>query len=282
LVAAEQEYLQAIQFKNKMGDASVALNSDMLIQSAKKKLSYWDVSPEQIKQIEQTGEIKKALTFYSPFDGYVVEKNVVEGMQVQAGTNLLKIADLSQIWVFADVYENELQLVATGNSANVELPYEAGKILSGKVSYIYPYLQEQTRTAKVRIDFPNPKTALKKDMYVTVNIIPAASAEAIAVPEQSVIHSGTRDIIVLSLGEGKFKSVEVKLGALADSWYEVKEGLQVGDTIVTSSQFLIDSESNLKAGTSSMQGMNMDNKNEKQNHDMQNMSDSAMKNMKMK
>ena len=161
----------------------------------------------------------------------------------------------------------------------IDLPYEAGKTLQGKVAYIYPYLQDQTRTAKVRINFPNENQSLKKDMYVTVNIIPVTSINAIAVPEQSVIHSGKRDIVVMSLGEGKFMSMEVKLGALSDGYYEVKEGLKEGDTIVTSSQFLIDSESNLKAGTSSMNnmpgmdmgGMKMENKN-----------DTSMKNMKMK
>ena len=289
LVAAQQEYLQAIRYKSTMksaNDSSVSSGANDLLQSAKKKLMYWDISSAQIKELEQTGSIKKTLTVYSPFSGIIIEKNIFDGMQIQAGMSLLKLADISKMWVYADVYENELSWVKVGENVNIELPDKAEKNLQGKVDYIYPYLQDQTRTARVRISFPNENQSLKKDMYVTVNIIPVASINAIAVPEQSVIHSGTRDIVVMALGEGKFMSMEVKLGVLADGYYEIKEGLKEGDTIVTSSQFLIDSESNLKAGTSSMQGMpGMDMGSKKENNEMQDMkmnNDTSMKNMQMK
>ena len=261
LVAAQQEYLQAMSYKknmNQSNNASAMSGAEELLQSAKRKLSLWDISSEQINQLVQTGNAKKSLTIFSPFSGVVIEKNIFEGMQVQAGMNLFKLAELSQMWVYADVYANELSWVKTGETVELELPYDAGKTLQGKVSYIYPFIQEQSRTAKVRIEFSNANSLLKKDMYVTVNIKPTVSINAIAVPEQSVIHSGIRDIVVLSLGNGKFKSVEVKLGALSDNYYEVLSGVNESDTIVTSSQFLIDSESNLKAGTSSMQSMNME------------------------
>jgi len=282
LVAAQQEYLQAIRYSGTMksaNDSIVSSGANDLLQSTKKKLLFWDISPEQIKELEQTGNIKKTLTIYSPFSGVIIEKNIFDGMQIQEGMSLLKLADISKMWVYADVYENELSWVKVGENANIELPDKAEKTLQGKIDYIYPYLQDQTRTARVRISFPNENQSLKKDMYVTVNIIPITSINVIAVPEQSVIHSGKRDIVVMSLDEGKFMSMEVKLGALSDGYYEVKEGLKEGDTIVTSSQFLIDSESNLKAGTSSMNnmpgmdmgGMKMENKN-----------DTSMKNMKMK
>lgn len=277
LVAAQQEYLQAIRYSGTMksaNDSIVSSGANDLLQSTKKKLLFWDISPEQIKELEQTGNIKKTLTIYSPFSGVIIEKNIFDGMQIQEGMSLLKLADISKMWVYADVYENELSWVKVGENANIELPDKAEKTLQGKIDYIYPYLQDQTRTARVRISFPNENQSLKKDMYVTVNIIPITSINVIAVPEQSVIHSGKRDIVVMSLDEGKFMSMEVKLGALSDGYYEVKEGLKEGDIIVTSSQFLIDSESNLKAGTSSMNnmpGMKMENKN-----------DTSMKNMKMK
>lgn len=285
LVAAQQEYLQAIRYSKKTQSVNDSSISNELLQSAKKKLLYWDISPTQIKELEQTGNIKKTLTIYSPFSGIVIEKNIFEGMQVQAGMNLLKLADMSRMWIYADIYEDELSWVKTGDKANIELPDKAEKPITGKIDYIYPYLQDQTRVAKVRISAPNKNLLLKKDMYVTVNIIPTVSINAIAVPEQAVIHSGKRDVVVISLGEGKFMSMEVKLGALADGYYEIKEGLKEGDVIVTSSQFLIDSESNLKAGTSSMQGMpgmdmggmKMEDKNKKQN-----MSDSSMQKMNMK
>ncbi|MBI1781952.1 MAG: efflux RND transporter periplasmic adaptor subunit [Sphingobacteriales bacterium] len=286
LVAAQQEYLQAIRYKGTMksaNDSTVNNGANDLFQSAKKKLLYWDISPSQIKELEQSGNIKKTLTVYSPFSGVVVEKNIFEGMQVQAGVNLFKLADISKMWVYADVYENELSWVKSGEAVSIELPDNAGTTVQGKVSYIYPFIQDQTRTAKLRIEFSDKNQLVKKDMYVTVNIIPTVSINVIAVPEQSVIHSGNRDIIVMAMGKGKFMSMEVKLGALSDGYYEVIEGLKEGDVIVTSSQFLIDSESNLKAGTSSMQGMpgmKMDSKSEK--NGTQNMNDSAMQNMKMK
>jgi Cu(I)/Ag(I) efflux system membrane fusion protein len=265
LVAAQQEYLQAKHYSSAMksaNDNATSSGANDLVQSAKKKLMYWDISSSQINQLEQTGEIKKSLTIYSPFSGVVVEKNIFDGMQIQAGMNLLKLADVSQMWIYADVYENDLSWVKVGENVMIDLPNDAGKSLQGKVSFIYPFLQEQSRTAKVRIDFPNENKSLKKDMYVTVNIMPTDTLNAIVVPEQSVIHSGSRDVIVLSLGEGKFKSVDVKLGALTDGYYQVLSGLAEGDTIVTSSQFLIDSESSLKAGLSTMQttgDMRMDN-----------------------
>ncbi len=293
LVAAQQEYLQAISYKKKISasnDPSAISSGEELLQSAKRKLLLWDISAQQINQVEQTGEVKKSLTIYSPFSGVVIEKSVFEGMQVQAGMNLLKLADISEMWVYADVYANELGWVKIGEVAELELPYGAGINLHGKISYIAPFIQEQSRTAKVRAEFSNTNQLLKKDMYVTVNIQSPVSVGAVAIPEQAVIHSGTRDVVVLSLGNGKFKSVDVKLGALADGYYEVKEGLSEGDTIVTSSQFLLDSESNLKAGTSSMQGMpgmNMAPKNgskegEMKGMNMPDMRDTTMKNMKTK
>jgi len=288
LVAAQQEYLQAIAYKKNISqsnNSSAITGAEELVQSAKRKLSLWDISNNQIEQLEQSGGVKKTLTVYSPFSGIVIEKNIFDGMQVQAGMNLLKLADINKMWVYADVYENELSWVKIGEEVELALPDNSQKTFQGKIFYIPPYVQEQSRTAKVRIEFPNTNSVLKKDMYVTVNIKPNISLNAIAVPEQSVIHSGTRDIVVKAMGEGKFMSMNVTLGVLADGYYEVKEGLNEGDTIVTSSQFLIDSESNLKAGTSAMSnmpGMKMDSKSGEQKNDMQNMSDSAMQNMKMK
>ncbi len=291
LVATQQEYLQAISYKKTMAnstDEAAISGAEDLVQSAKRKLSLWDISTQQIKSLEQSGIPQKTLTFYSPFSGVVIGKNIFDGMQVQAGMNLFKLAKLSPMWVYADVYEDELSFVKTGEQATIELPYNAGQTLHGKVSYIYPFLQSQSRTAKVRIEIPDVNFLLKKDMYVTVNIQPTVFINAIAIPEQSVIHSGKRDVVVLSLGNGRFKSVEVKLGVLADGYYEVKEGLKEGDIIVTASQFLIDSESNLKAGMSSMQNMpGMDMGKSQNNTEMKDKNkgqreiDTTMRNMKM-
>ena len=262
LVATQQEYLQAIRYSNTMkaaGDSGIPGSTDDLLQSARKKLSFLDISPAQVTALEKSGEVQKTLTVYSPFSGIITEKNIFDGMQIQAGMDLLKLADMSGMWVIADIYENELSRVKTGAEATIDLPFDAGKSLQGKVSYIYPYLNDQSRTAKVRIKFSNEKQLLKKDMYVTVNIVPVAPVSMVAVPVQSVIHSGVRDVVVLALGDGKFRSADVKLGSLEDGYYEVISGVNEGDTIVTSSQFLIDSESNLNAGLGGnpMPGMDM-------------------------
>jgi Cu(I)/Ag(I) efflux system membrane fusion protein len=190
------------------------------------------------------------LTLYSPVDGVVIEKNIFLGMKISQGMNLMKIADLSRVWIYADIYQYELPWVRVGEDAEVGVSYIPGKILKGKVVYIYPFLQPETKTIKVRLEFANPGYLLKPDMYVNVSIKSKVAINALAIPEQSVIRTGTRDIVVVALGGGRFKSVEVKLGVLADGYYQVLDGLRENENIVTSSHFLIDSESNLKSALS--------------------------------
>ncbi len=250
LVTAQEEYLQAINYKRSISgskDPNIIEGANQLIESARKRLLYWDISEEQIKEIETTRQIRKTLVLYSPVDGVVVEKNIFQGMKISQGMNLMKIADLSTVWVYADVYEYELPWVKTGEEAEIEISYLPGKTLKGKVEYIYPFLQSDTRTVKVRLEFENPDYFLKPDMYVNVNIKSKIAIDALVVPEQSVIRTGKRDIVVVALGGGRFKSVDVKLGVLADGYYQVLDGLHENQNIVTSSHFLIDSESNLKS-----------------------------------
>lgn len=253
LVTAQQEYLEAIHYSKVAGsnnDLAGTNLADDLLQSAQKKLIYLGLTPSQIKVLEQLGHTKKEWTIYSLFSGVITEKNIVEGMDVATGANLLKLENLDQIWIYADVYENEISWLKHGDQVTIELPNNPDKVINGKVSYIYPFLQYQTHTAKVRIEYADYNHLLKEDMYVTVNIIPHLAVHAIAIPEQAIIHSGNRDIVVKALGGGKFMSVDVVLGVLSDDYQEVKKGLNEGDTIVTSSQFLIDSESNLKISSS--------------------------------
>lgn len=250
LVTAQEEYLQAINYRESVSgsrDPYIIEGANQLVESARKRLLYWDITEEQIKELENTKQVRKTLIFYSPVDGVVIEKNVFLGTKVAQGMNLMKIVDLSNVWVYADVYEYELPWVKVGEEAEVELSYIPGKILKGKVVYIYPFLQPETRTIKVRLEFENPEYLLKPDMYVNVYIKSKVAIDALVVPEQSVIRTGKRDIVVAALGGGRFKSVEVKLGVLADGYYQVLEGLSENQNIVTSSHFLIDSESNLKA-----------------------------------
>lgn len=262
LVAAEQEYLQALRYRETMRsvrDSVMTSGTGTLVESARRKLAYWDISADQLNSLEKSGVPKKTLTVYSPFSGVVTEKNVFDGMEVQAGMNLLKLSQISNMWVYADVYESDLSRIHVGDETRIFLPGQTDEFAKGAVSFIDPYTQNGTRTTRVRIEVANHDQFLKKDMFVTVNIYGPAGKAVATVPELSVIHSGVRDIVVKSLGHGSFKPVEVTLGTLAGGYYEVKSGIMPGDTIVTSSQFLIDSESNLRASISQMNGDEKDN-----------------------
>jgi RND family efflux transporter MFP subunit len=273
LVTAQEEYLQAINYRKSVSgsrDPNIIEGAEQLVESAKKRLLYWDITEEQIEELERTGQVRKTLTLYSPVDGIVVEKNIFLGMKISQGMNLMSIADLSTVWIYADIYEYELPWVKVGADAEVELSYIPGKVMRGKVTYIYPFLQSDTRTVKVRLEFPNPEFLLKPDMYVNVRINSDVAINALVIPEQAVIRTGTRDIVVLALGGGRFKSVEVKLGVLADGYYQVLDGLKENQNIVTSSHFLIDSESNLKAALAGMthqHGETMKTEDKEMKHD---------------
>lgn len=257
LVNTQQEYLLALRYRDRLQASSVEeakKSAEELVATAKRRLLYWDISPEQIQEIENLGVPKKVMTIYSPADGIVMEKMVVNGQNVMAGMTLYVIADLSRIWVLADIYQYETAWVESNQDAEVELSYVSGKKFPGTVAYVYPFLSEESRTVKVRVEVSNPKgrILLKPGMFATVTIRSPQAVNAIAVPEQSVLRSGERNIVVVSLGGGYFDPREVNLGVIADGYVQVLEGLKEGETIVTSSQFLIDSESNLKAAILSM------------------------------
>jgi YHS domain-containing protein len=195
------------------------------------------------------------MTFYSPANGYVMDKMVYKGQSVMAGMELYKIADLSNVWVLADIYQYELPWVKVGQKADIALSYLPGKRFQGKVMYIYPMLNMETKTAKVRIEVRNtPSLDFKPEMFATVEISSPTTVEAVAVPEQAIIHSGERNIAVIALGGGYFDPREVTLGVTAEGYVQVLKGVKEGEKIVVSSQFLIDSESNLKAAISQMAG----------------------------
>ncbi len=244
LVSAEEEYIIALKYKNveprQSGQAE-------LYNRAHRKLMFWDISHEQIDRLEATGKIEKTMALVAPATGVIVEKNVLQGGNIMAGTNLFKIADLSTVWVNAEVYEYEVPFIKVGQRATVTLAYIPGKVITGRVSYIYPYLNPDTRTVRVRVEIPNPNLLLKPEMFATVELQSPVTINAVAVPEQAVIHSGERNVVVVSRGDGRFESRDVKLGVLAGGYYQVLDGVQDGEKIVVSSQFLLDSESNLKA-----------------------------------
>jgi len=258
LVSTQEEYLQAIRYKKQLAQSSIEearKGADELIQSALRRLQYWDISEREIKELEDRGTPKKTMTFYSPVDGIVLEKMVNKGQSVMAGMDLYKIADISTVWILADIYQYELPWVKVGQEAEVELSYLAGRIFRGTVSYIYPTVNMETKTAKVRVVVENTRNFdLKPEMFATVKISSPVVVDAVAVPDQAIIRSGERNVAVIALGGGYFEPREIKLGVMADGYVQVLNGVRAGETIVTSSQFLIDSESNLKAAVSQMSG----------------------------
>jgi multidrug efflux pump subunit AcrA (membrane-fusion protein) len=259
LVNTEEEYLLALRYRDEMSIAAseeAKKGAEDLVESAKRRLLYWDISPNDIQELEKRRTPKKVMTIYSPTSGIVMEKMVVVGQKIEAGMTLYKIADLSDVWVLADVYQNELPWVKLNESAEIDLSYLPGRTYTGKITYIYPFLNEDTKTVKVRIEVPNPRgeIVLKPDMYTNVNIKSPLGVDAVAVPDQAIIRSGERNIVVVSLGDGYFDPREVTLGVAAGGFVQILDGIREGEQIVTSSQFLIDSESNLKAALSQMEG----------------------------
>jgi multidrug efflux pump subunit AcrA (membrane-fusion protein) len=249
LVSAEEEYIIAL--KGRAADSARA-GSESLLERAHRKLMFWDIPHDQIVRLESTRQVEKTMALVAPAPGVVVEKNVLQGGNVAAGTNLFKIADLSTVWVTADVYEYEVPFVKVGQQATVTLAYDPGKTFHGRVAYVYPTVNPDTRTVRVRLELPNPDGALKPDMFATVEIESPVSVRGVAIPEESVIHSGERNVVVVSRGSGRFESRDVVLGVLAEGYYQVKSGINAGDSVVVSSQFLLDSESNLKAAVQQM------------------------------
>lgn len=238
LFAAQQEYLETSRRTGGGGD---------LLAAARQRLAFWDVSDAFIREITRRGEPQKYVPIRSPRSGVVVEKNLVEGTAHRGGMTLMRIADLSQVWIEADVYEADLPLVERGMPATVTLPYLPGTVLEGAVEYIYPYLHGKTRTARVRIAFPNTGGVLKPDMYAEVKLM-APLGERLAVPEEAVLIAGEHRFVFEDLGGGQLAPRRVHTGFRADGFVEIREGLEPGDRVVTSGNFLIASESRLKAG----------------------------------
>ena len=258
LVSTQEEYLQAIKYQKKMSGSSSSeaqKGSNDLIESAKRRLEYWDISEKEINELEKRGTPKKTMTIYSPVDGIVTEKMVLQGQNIMAGMELFQIADLSNVWVIADVYQYEVPWIKTGQEVELNLSYLPDKSYKGRVTYIYPFLNEESKTIKVRAEIRNTTNYdFKPGMFANVIIKSPVSFNTVAVPEQSLIRTGERTIAVISLGGGYFDPREIKTGVNASGYVQVLDGIKEGEKIVTSSQFLIDSESNLKAAINLMRG----------------------------
>ncbi len=259
LVSTQEEYLLALKAKKSLTKSSfpeVASSGDSLAESAKRRLKLWDITDEEIKRLEESGQVKKTITLYAPFTGFVLEKSAYKGMNVMPGMTLYKLANLSDVWLYGDIYEYELPFVRLGQQASIQLTYLPGETFTGKVIYIYPALNPETRTAKVRFEFPNPDDKLKPEMYANVEI-KVHLGKKLAVPAGAIIDTGIRQIAIVAKGNGYFEPREVK-ATRVDDYYEVSKGLKPGEQVVTSASFLVDSESNLKeamGGMASMPGM---------------------------
>jgi len=255
LVSTQQEFLLALNNQDVLSKSpfeDVRQGADSLVKSSLERLKLLDVPQHQIDDLERTRQIQKSLHVHSPFRGIVMNIGVREGQYVTPQTELYMIADLSRVWVLADIYEDDLPWVQVGDSATVDVVGLPGHRYEGKVAYIYPYLETKSRTIRVRLEFENPEFRLKPDMYANVRIAASRQIDAIVVPSEAIVRSGPRAIVFVDLGEGKFEPREVTLGVTADGLTQVISGISSGDPVVTSSQFLIDSESKLREATAKM------------------------------
>ncbi len=250
LVATQEELLVAARYREATSTSpfeDVRGGGASLYEATRRRLELWDIPDRDIDRLLETGEIQKTLTMYAPTRGVVTSLGVRAGMEVGPNQNLYTIADLSQVWVVADVYEYELPWLALGQTGTVELAYLPGKTFSGPLTYVSPFLDSKTRTAEVRLELPNPDGALRPEMFGNMIIRGAPREAVVAVPSEAVIRSGRRSLVVVALGEGRFAPRPVSMGLdSGDGWLEVQGGLSAGEEIVVSSHFLIDSESNLQ------------------------------------
>lgn len=249
LVTAQEEYLLALRSQTTVsgGIAEVQESQQSLVDSAKRRLLLWDITEGQIADLEKAGKTQTEMTINAPLNGIVLEKMVLDGAYIMPGMNLYKIADLSTVWIIADVYEYEVPLVKVGQQAQVTQPYSLGEVLHATVSFINPVLDPMTRTVKVRIAVRNPGLILKPDMFVNVEIKPASRARLV-IPRSAVLDSGTRKIVYVEQEPGVFEMRTVTLGVRGETEVEVLKGIRKGERVVTSGNFLIDSESQLQFG----------------------------------
>jgi len=254
LYATEQEYLLALKASRALGTSgvsSVAQSGRDLLAAARERLLLWEITPADIAEIEKRGEPIHAMPVYAPISGYVTGRAAYHGMKVTSSDTLFDILDLSHVWVLADVYEYELPRLSVGQKAAVTLSYWPGRVWNGTVTFVYPAVDEKTRTVKVRVELDNPKGELKPEMFADVTIHGRARP-ALQIPDDAILESGTRNIVFVSAGEGRLVPREVSVGDHGDGVVEIRSGLKEGEAVVRGANFLVDSESRLKAAISAM------------------------------
>ena len=257
LVATQREYLLALKADRQLSVSAIPETRDgarSLLAATRERLRLWDVTDAQVEELARTGEPRRTLTIYSPFTGIVLERNAFPGTYITPEMSTFKIADLSTLWVIGQVFEYELGMLKLGQPADIEFPYgQTTRRLNGRITFIYPEIDPQTRRAKVRIEFPNPGLEFKPESFVTV-LIKSSGGHLLAIPQEAVIDTGAEQYALLALADGYFEPRPIKVGPAVNQFYPVLDGLQPGDRVVTSAQFLIDSETNLQSAMQSMVG----------------------------
>lgn len=256
LVAAQEELLTALRLASRVGPGAGEAwrNAQSMLDAARRRLAYFDITPEQIEQVETTGRATKTLTLVAPFTGVVLEKHVVEGQRVTPGMQLYRLADLSTVWVEGEVFEQDLQFIRIGAQAHIEVAAYPGEHLMGAVSFVYPVVDVASRTNRVRVTVPNPGGRLKPGMFSTMFFDTRVGEDVIVVPFEAVIVTGERNLVFVRDEDGMLQPREVVLGARADREVQILSGLTEGETIVASANFLIDAESRLGTTGGTMPG----------------------------
>jgi len=253
LVATQTEYLLALRAHARTAQAELPAIQDhsmRLVEAARARLRRWDLSGDDIQQLEQRGHAEETITFRSPVSGFILEKTAVQGMRVMAGQTLFRVADLSTVWVEADVYEQDMAVVRIGQPATVTLEAFPNAPMPGRTTYVYPTVDEKTRTAKVRLQFANRNGRLKPGMYATVQMV-AGETTGLTIPADALLDTATDQLVFVALGEGRFEPRRVKAGRRTDDAVEITDGLKEGEQVATSAAFFLDSESQLRAAVQS-------------------------------
>ncbi len=256
LVASQREYLLALEMQSRLKDNPYPEEKTMaaeLVRSSRRRLELFDVPESAIAELERTGKPRRTVTLNAPSSGYVTTKDVFEGMRVMPGMELFTVTDLSRIWIDADIYQDEASAVRVGQAATLASPYDPGLRLKGRVAYVYPTLSAESRTLKVRFEFPNPGLRLKPQMYADV-FLDLATATGVVIPDSALIDTGLRQIVFVDLGGGSLEPREVKVGIRGDGKAQILSGVKEGERVAVRANFLLDSESRLKAALSGMTG----------------------------
>jgi RND family efflux transporter MFP subunit len=254
LVSTQQEYLTALRTVKGVAqgsDTTAARGAATLLDAARRRLELWDISDDQIKGLEQTGKVEKDMTLYSPAGGWVTERNVVAGQKIMPGDPLLVVSDLARVWGDADIHQSDLPYVSVGMPVEITIPDWEGRSFKGAVTFISPTLDPATRTVKARLAIDNAELLLKPEMYANARLSYAVG-EALAIPEAAVMRTGEHTYAFKDGGEGRLVPVEIVIGPRGGGYFQLLSGLDEGDNVVTSANFLVDSESSLKAALEAM------------------------------